>query len=136
MEDKEKKKDDLLLSIANERNIYYNIIKNCSYKKKYEFILNYIEKTSKNISSVEINKLIEYIKDYIITNEKEYLKKLKNIILDYNDKIKNDLYKYSASKPTIDEKLFINQVLLVTDDLIGCHIFYFISKVFDVSSLS
>ena len=131
MEDKEKKKDDLLLSIAKERNIYYNIIKNCSYKEKYEFILNYIEKTSKNISSVEINKLIEYIKDYIITNEKEYLKKLKNIILDYNDKIKNDLYKYSTSKPTIEEKLFINQVLLVTDDLIGCHIFYFISKVFE-----
>ena len=131
MEDKEKKREELLVSIANERNTYFDIIKNGLYKEKYEYILNFIKTLSKNTSSPDVTKLIDYIKEYITKNEVEHLNKLKSAILDYNYKITNELYKDSSEKPTIDEKLFINQVLIGTNDLIGCHVFYFISKVFE-----
>lgn len=35
----------------------------------------------------------------------------------------------------IDEKIFINQILLETKDLIGCHIYYFVSKMFEICDI-
>ena len=49
MKKQEKSKDDLLISLSNEKKIYIESIKNGSYKEKYENILELIKIISKNI---------------------------------------------------------------------------------------
>ena len=130
MKKQEKSKDDLLISLSNEKKIYIESIKNGSYKEKYENILELIKIISKNIESADINQLIDTIKEYINFNEEEPLNKIKVIILEYNENIQKIKSKDNSTKPIIDEVLFINQIILELKDLIGCHIYYFISKMF------
>ena len=131
MKKQEKSNDELLISLSNEKKIYIESIKNGSYKEKYENILNLIKVISKNIESVDINQIIDTIKEYINFNEDEPLNKIKAIILEYNENIQKIKNKDNSTKPIIDEVLFINQIILELNDLIGCHIYYFISKMFE-----
>ena len=131
MKNKEKSKDDILISLSNEKKIYLQSIKKGSYKEKYENILNLIKEISKNITSADITQLIDSIKEYINLNEDEPLNKIKIIILEYNENIKKIKSENDLTKPFIDEVLFINQIILELNDLIGCHVYYFISKMFE-----
>ena len=136
MEGTKKNKEGLLTSIEEERNIYLNKIKNALYTEKYEKILNLIEDKSKNISSNEITRLTEDIKDYIKKNEIEPLNKIKNIILEYNKTFQNKILKVHSNNPKINENIFIYQILIETNDIIGCHVYYFVSKIFEYCNLS
>ena len=120
-------KEELLRSIAKHRNNYFEFIKNSSFSKSYESILNIINDISKNTSPLKINQLIEEIKQYIYINEDEPLNKIKSLIFDYNKNIQKNLPKDII----INEKLFINQILIITEDIIGYHIYYFVSKIFE-----
>ena len=131
MKKQEKSKDDLLISLSNEKKIYIESIKNGSYKEKYENILELIKIISKNIESADINQLIDTIKEYINLNEDEPLNKIKVIILKYNENIQKIKSIDNSTKPIIDEVLFLNQIILELNDLIGCHVYYFISKMFE-----
>ena len=131
MKKQEKSKDDLLISLSNEKKIYIESIKNGSYKEKYEIILELIKIISKNIESADINQLIDTIKEYINLNEDEPLNKIKVIILEYNGNIQKIKSIDNSTKPIIDEVLFLNQIILELNDLIGCHVYYFISKMFE-----
>ena len=131
MKKQEKSKDDLLISLSNEKKIYIESIKNGSYKEKYENILELIKIISKNIESADINQLIDTIKEYINLNEDEPLNKIKVIILEYNENIQKIKSIDNSTKPIIDEVLFLNQIILELNDLIGCHVYYFISKMFE-----
>ena len=131
MKKQEKSKDDLLISLSNEKKIYIESIKNGSYKEKYENILELIKIISKNIESADINQLIDTIKQYINLNEDEPLNKIKVIILEYNGNIQKIKSIDNSTKPIIDEVLFLNQIILELNDLIGCHVYYFISKMFE-----
>ena len=131
MKNKEKSKDDILISLSNEKKIYLQSIKKGSYKEKYENILELIKIISKNIESADINQLIDTIKEYINLNEDEPLNKIKIIILEYNGNIQKIKSIDNSTKPIIDEVLFLNQIILELNDLIGCHVYYFISKMFE-----
>ena len=121
----DKVKEELLQSLAKHRNNYLDNMQKSSFSKSYENNLNIIDGISKKISSFEIPQLIEEIKRYIYTNENEPLNKIKSIIIEYNKILQKD------SPSMIDENLFINQILIQTKDIIGCHIYYFVSKIFD-----
>ena len=125
--------EEFLKSISNERIIYLNNIKNALYKIKYDTILNLITDIIKNISSSNISQWIEKTKDYIYIYEDEPLNKIKSDILEYNKnkKAKNENNKNKSYKPNINENLYIYKILLETNDLIGCHIYYFVSTIFE-----
>jgi len=132
-----KNNEELLILISKEKNIYLNNIKEFAYKKDYEKILYSIKNISKNISSTNISQLIEEIKNYIRIYEDEPFNKIKSKINEYNKLIQkgysNDKNNLNNSK--VDEKLFINKILLETKDLIGCHIYYFVSQMFEICDI-
>ena len=125
----DKVKEELLISLAEQRNNYLENIKKSTFSKSYENNLSIIDAISKKNSSLEITQLIEEIKQYININEDEPLNKIKSIILEYNKNIKK--VSPEDTKSIINENLFINQILIQTEDIIGCHIYYFVSKIFE-----
>ena len=130
MKKTEKTNDELLITLSNERKIYFDIIKNSSYKEKYELILNLIKDITKNITAFDISQLIESLKEYVKLYEDDPITKIKEAIFEFNKNIQNKTQK-DASKTKIDENNFINQIFIETKDLIGCHIYYFVSKMFE-----
>ena len=128
----DKIKEELLRSIAKDKNIYFDNINNSSFSKNYEKIFNLIiNDISKNISSLKITQLIEEIKKYIYINEEEPLNKIKSKILEYNKLIQSHSPEDISKKPIINQNVFLNQILIQTKDIIGCHIYYFVSKIFE-----
>ena len=125
----DKVKEELLISLAEQRNNYLENIKKSTFSKSYENNLSIIDAISKKNSSLEITQLIEEIKQYIYINEDEPLNKIKSIILEYNKNIQK--VSPEDTKSIINENLFINQILIQTEDIIGCHIYYFVSKIFE-----
>ena len=79
------------------------------------------------MTSDEISLLVGKIKDYININEIKPLNTIKDLIMEYNQNVENK----KDNNILIDENIFINQILIETDDLIGCHIYYFIYKMFE-----
>ena len=125
----DKVKEELLISLAEQRNNYLENIKKSTFSKSYENNLSIIDAISKKNSSLEITQLIEEIKQYININEDEPLNKIKSIILEYNKNIQK--VSPEDTKSIINENLFINQILIQTEDIIGCHIYYYVSKIFE-----
>ena len=114
-------------NIESEKINYLKRIKTNEYKEEYEKIFNYINNISNSITSEEISQLIDKIKYYININENKPLNKIKDLIKEDNKNVKNKKY----NNLLIDENLVINKILIETDDLIGCHIYYFIYKMFE-----
>ena len=125
----DKVKEELLISLSELRNNYLENIKQSSFSKSYENNLSIIDGIVKKISSLEITQLIEEIKQYIYINEEDPLNKVKSKIIEYNKNIQKD--SPEDLKSIINENLFINQILIQTKDIIGCHIYYFVSKMFE-----
>ena len=117
--------------IENKKINYLNKIKNNEYKEGYENILKNINNISMSMTSYEISQLIEKIKDYININENKPLNKIKDLIKEYNKSFEN----IKDKKLLIDENIFINKILTETNDLIGCHIYYFIYKMFEICDI-
>jgi len=124
-------KEKLLVSIAEHRNNYLENIKKSSFSKSYENNLNLIDGIIKKNSSLEITQLVEEIKQYIYINEDEPLNKIKSLIFEYNKNIQTDSPEDISNKSIIKENIFLNQILIQTEDIIGCHIYYFVSKIFE-----
>ena len=115
------------ISIENKKINYLNKIKNNEYKEENENILKYINNISKSMTSDEISQLVGKINDYLNVNENQPLDRIKYLIVEYNKNFKNK----KDNNLLINENLFINEILIETDDLIGCHIYYFIYKIFE-----
>ena len=79
------------------------------------------------MTSDEISQLVGKINDYLNVNENQPLDRIKYLIVEYNKNFKNK----KDNNLLINENLFINEILIETDDLIGCHIYYFIYKMFE-----